>query len=114
MCDIFPRSLFNQLACCYDFKYFWRSREKLCTSLLSVFCFSFFFFSFLIHSNSQIPPYSPYFHSRVKPINTRHISNVFRSDALEKNQDLEFERNKERFAFLKVFSCHFCHYSLPY
>jgi hypothetical protein len=76
--------------------------------------FFLFFFSFLIHSNSQIPPYSPYFHSRVKPINTRHISNVFRSDALEKNQDLEFERNKERFAFLKVFSCHFCHYSLPY
>jgi hypothetical protein len=78
-------------------------------------CFVFpFFFSFLIHSKSQIPPYSPYFHSRVKPINIRHISNVFRSDVLEKNQDLEFERNKERFAFLKVFSCHFCHYSLPY
>lgn len=26
-----------------------------------------------------------------------------RSDALEKNQDMEFERNKERFIFLKVF-----------
>jgi len=27
---------------------------------------------------------------------------VCRSDALDKNQDLEFERNKERFVFLKV------------
>lgn len=27
---------------------------------------------------------------------------VRRSDALDKNQDLEFERNKERFVFLKV------------
>ena len=25
-----------------------------------------------------------------------------RSDSLEKNQDMEFERNKERFTFLKV------------
>lgn len=27
---------------------------------------------------------------------------LFRADALQKNQDLEFERNKERFMFLKV------------
>jgi uncharacterized membrane protein len=29
----------------------------------------------------------------------------FSADALEKNQQLEFERNKERFAFLKVKFC---------
>lgn len=28
----------------------------------------------------------------------------YSSDALEKNQELEFERNRERFMFLKVFS----------
>lgn len=27
---------------------------------------------------------------------------IFRADALQKNQDLEFERNRERFMFLKV------------
>lgn len=36
----------------------------------------------------------------IKLENSSIISN--RSDALDKNQDLEFERNKERFAFLKV------------
>lgn len=30
------------------------------------------------------------------------FSLLFRSDSLQKNQDLEFDRNKERFQFLKV------------
>ena len=29
-------------------------------------------------------------------------ASFYRADALDKNQDLEFERNKERFVFLKV------------
>lgn len=35
--------------------------------------------------------------------NTKNIPKlvIFRADALQKNQDIEFERNKERFTFLK-------------
>jgi aconitase A len=30
------------------------------------------------------------------------VLNCFRADAQQKNENLEFERNKERFTFLKV------------
>jgi aconitase A len=35
-------------------------------------------------------------------VNKLYFLSIYSADALEQNQELEFERNKERFVFLKV------------
>ena len=40
-------------------------------------------------------------------VNKLYFLSIYSADALEQNQELEFERNKERFVFLKV-CLYFC------
>lgn len=77
---LLPKTL--KLACC-DFAYFMALLGKFIRYLY------FLYFVFL-----TLPTYI---------LNFLLFHPKCRSDALEKNQDMEFERNKERFTFLKVF-----------